>query len=89
MEFIRNWIVGVGTAWALMGFMGLYVYCKGPLPSTDKYIEEKYEKRLPLLEQLNLSESEIPPMLEKRHQNRVRWRKLREEEQKKRNQIVK
>lgn len=84
VDFMRKWLWGIAGAWGSFGLVTAYIYAKGPLPNTDKYIQMKYEKRLPLMERLDELDTKLLETLDKRKQDRERWldARLKAEEQK-------
>lgn len=50
MDYLKYWMIGTVSAWTALGLGYLYLKAGGPLPNTDKYIREKYERQAALLE---------------------------------------
>lgn len=81
MDFIKRWIYGAISAWVAIGAGTLYVYFKGPLPSTESYLKEKYVRRVNDLEQLLASDRNFESILNERQQKRKLWKELRDKEE--------
>lgn len=77
VDFLKKWIWGIGCAWGGFGAVAAYIHFKGPLPDTQKYLDQKYKRRLPLLEKLDELDSQLPEILLKRKYDREQWRKQR------------
>jgi len=71
-EFIKKWMIGVGSAWGI-GFL-TYGYIKyGYLPNTDKYILQKYENQIEKHKNLEYLDNHMEETLAKRQELRQRW----------------
>lgn len=88
-EFLRKWLLGIGSAWAFVGCVSAYVYFGGPLPSTKKvwksailwltfqYLDQKHAIRLRDLERLAEVDLGLDELLADRNAKRKQWRELR------------
>jgi hypothetical protein len=88
-EFLRKWLLGIGSAWALVGGSALYVFAGGPLPSTSKvkfkeqptdpqYLEHKEQRRLKNLENLASVDEGLDELLQERARKRQHWKSVRQ-----------
>lgn len=71
-EFIKKWMIGIGCAWGLG--VATYAYIKlGPLPNTDKYLLEKYERQTEKHKHLQYLDDHMEETLAKRNELRRKW----------------
>jgi len=78
-DFLRKWLLGVVAGWSGVGFLSYYILStKLPLPSTEKYVQKKWERRVTELEKLQTTEQELERNMGERNKMKQVWRQHRE-----------
>lgn len=73
-DFLRKWIIGIGATWLSCASACAYVLFGGPIPSADRYLQDKYIRALENHKKLDALDEGLQVELERRRNLRKLWK---------------